>query len=559
MTQIILSNANSGEAVFGALGKLSQSLVKPGVDDSTSDVMERLGARVLDRNVMYFVAGRPYLSVNFMAQTIANVIPGWSPESLGVSQDLLAQVIPSHGAGQRILGLLGMGPRLVRFLRRLSALGRETDHWLAEEMPAYCADLAQLRDTDLSTWSDEQLLVRNHEIVDHNVIAFYHLATTLSFTFYVSLLEQLVTDRESFTVLLSGLPGMSAAEMSWRIWRMAWVASQSAEVRKRLESLASGDSAGAERVLAELRASATGQEFIAEYDQFLEHCGYRGFSEADFAVPRFEDEPAFILALVKGYLDRATEGNPLEAQRATREARTAEILGALAGPQRLIAARVLPGAQRLSSQRENTKDIIALRQVALRNLYLELGRRLVARGVLTEAEDINHLTDAQVDQAILGELSPIEVQTLVAQHRQEYESDQAASPPMVVIMEGDTWHETAEVAAEVKEGRLTGLPASRGRVTAQARVVLTPQEGAERLEPGEILVTPQTDPAWTVLFLKIGAVVTELGGVGSHAAIVAREYGLPAIVGVGGATSLIRDGQRITVDGTQGMIILHET
>src|SRR5437764_4955575 len=109
---------------------------------------------------------------------------------------------------------------------------------------------------------------------------------------------------------------------------------------------------------------------------------------------------------------------------------------------------------------------------------------------------------------------------------------------------------------EIGDGTLRGTPASAGLVTAQARVVLDP--AGARLEPGVILVAPSTDPGWTPLFLTAGGLVMEMGGAISHGAVVAREYGIPAVVGVAGATERITTGQRITVDGAAGKITIEE-
>jgi pyruvate,water dikinase len=102
------------------------------------------------------------------------------------------------------------------------------------------------------------------------------------------------------------------------------------------------------------------------------------------------------------------------------------------------------------------------------------------------------------------------------------------------------------------EGALVGVPASAGEVTGRARVVLDPSDA--HLEPGEILVAPSTDPGWTPLFLTAGGLVMEMGGANSHGAVVAREYGIPAVVGVPGATSVITTGQQVTVDGASGLV-----
>jgi pyruvate,water dikinase len=121
-----------------------------------------------------------------------------------------------------------------------------------------------------------------------------------------------------------------------------------------------------------------------------------------------------------------------------------------------------------------------------------------------------------------------------------------------VLLSDGTEPEAEGGASPPRDGALTGTPASAGTVTAPARVILDPV-GAH-LEPGEILVAPSTDPGWTPLFLTAGGLVMEMGGANSHGAVVAREYGIPAVVGVAGATSRITTGQRITVDGGRGTI-----
>jgi pyruvate,water dikinase len=123
-----------------------------------------------------------------------------------------------------------------------------------------------------------------------------------------------------------------------------------------------------------------------------------------------------------------------------------------------------------------------------------------------------------------------------------------------VILSDGTEPEAQALEAAAGEGALAGTPASAGVVTATARVVLDPV-GAH-IEPGEVLVAPSTDPGWTPLFLTAGGLVMEMGGANSHGAVVAREYGIPAVVGVAGATGRIRTGQRLRVDGTAGVVVL---
>src|SRR6185436_3902679 len=145
-----------------------------------------------------------------------------------------------------------------------------------------------------------------------------------------------------------------------------------------------------------------------------------------------------------------------------------------------------------------------------------------------------------------------ELHDLVAQRRQAYETElRRRHVPRVLLSDG-TEPEAEALATGGGDGALVGTAASAGVVTAIARVILEPV-GAH-LEPGEILVAPSTDPGWTPLFLTAGGLVMEMGGANSHGAVVAREYGIPAVVGVAGATRRIRTGQRITVDGSAGTV-----
>jgi len=147
-----------------------------------------------------------------------------------------------------------------------------------------------------------------------------------------------------------------------------------------------------------------------------------------------------------------------------------------------------------------------------------------------------------------------DLRTLVAARRQDYEQElKRRHIPRVLLSDGTEPEAVRTAVGQVPEGTLAGSPASAGTVTAAARVILDPV-GA-RLEPGEILVAPSTDPGWTPLFLTAGGLVMEMGGANSHGAVVAREYGIPAVVGVADATGLIRTGQRIRVDGGAGTVV----
>jgi rifampicin phosphotransferase len=179
-----------------------------------------------------------------------------------------------------------------------------------------------------------------------------------------------------------------------------------------------------------------------------------------------------------------------------------------------------------------------------------VGRELAAVKVLDQVDDVFFLDLGDARRGLAGE----DLRPLVTVRREAYQQElKRRHIPRVILSDG-TEPEALAAAAAGADGALAGSPASTGTVTGRARVVLDPV-GAH-LEPGEILVAPSTDPGWTPLFLTAGGLVMEMGGAGSHGAVVAREYGIPAVVGVPDATNKIETGQLITVDGTAGLVSL---
>jgi pyruvate,water dikinase len=215
---------------------------------------------------------------------------------------------------------------------------------------------------------------------------------------------------------------------------------------------------------------------------------------------------------------------------------------------RALAVRVaLRRVRELAGMRETHKDFVIRLLAYARVEFRVVGELLAARGLLSDPADVFFLDLAEARSALAG----ADHRATVAERREEYDRElRRRHVPRVLLSDG-TEPETLSRTIDV-EGALTGTPASAGTVTAPARVVLDPV-GAH-LEPGEILVVPSTDPGWTPLFLTAGGLVMEMGGPNSHGAVVAREYGIPAVVGVADATTRIRTGQQVTVDGAAGLV-----
>jgi phosphohistidine swiveling domain-containing protein len=200
--------------------------------------------------------------------------------------------------------------------------------------------------------------------------------------------------------------------------------------------------------------------------------------------------------------------------------------------------------------RESPKFMLIVALATMREHLRAVGQELAATHVIDQVDDVFFLDLGDVRRGLAGE----GMRARVAERREAYQQElKRRHVPRLLLSDGT---EPEAVAAEAArpDGALAGSPASTGTVTGRARVVLDPV-GAH-LEPGEILVAPSTDPGWTPLFLTAGGLVMEMGGSNSHGAVVAREYGIPAVVGVPEATHKIETGQLITVDGAAGLVSL---
>jgi pyruvate,water dikinase len=355
--------------------------------------------------------------------------------------------------------------------------------------------------------------------------------------------------REEMDGVLRALPYHPTTEMDLELWGVADEIGRSgdSEARRVFRELSPAELA------RRYRERALPEVVMGPMERFLSRYGVRAVAEIDLGVARWREDPAHLLGSVANYLTlRETTGaTPPDEQfrRASREAdEMVRMLGERAeraGEWRGMLVRfALSRVRELAGLRELIKFAFVQLLAKGRVLILDVGASLVKDGRLDHAEDAVFLDVAELRRALAGE----DLRALVRERRAVRERELGRRHiPRVMLSDGTD----VEATLPPREG-LVGTAASAGTVTAVARVVMDPV-GA-RLEPGEILVAPSTDPGWTPLFLTAGGLVMEMGGAMSHGAVVAREYGIPAVVGVANATSDIKTGQRITVDGSTGVV-----
>jgi pyruvate,water dikinase len=308
--------------------------------------------------------------------------------------------------------------------------------------------------------------------------------------------------------------------------------------------------------VGELAALEGGLEARDAIQAFLDNYGMRCVGEIDITRPRWSERPTTLVPLILGNIKNFEPGaGERRFEQGRREAWEKE--------QELLArVRDLPEGERKADEtkrmidrvrtfigyREYPKYGMVSRYFVYKQALLEEARRLVRAHVLREKEDIFYLTFQELHDVV--RTNHVDDQ-LIARRKNEWRSSQALTPPRVFTSDG-------EVVAgmyrrdNVPIGALVGLPVSAGTIEGRARVIHDMAEAD--LEAGDILVTAYTDPSWTPVFVSITGLVTEVGGQMTHGAVIAREYGLPAVVGVEQATRLIRNGQRIRVNGTDGYV-----
>jgi len=346
--------------------------------------------------------------------------------------------------------------------------------------------------------------------------------------------------------VLRGLPHNPTTEMDLALWALAH------DARGDAASLTALQNADADALAARYRAGTLPPWLQERLCTFLTTYGHRAVGEIDLGVARWADDPAHLLRAVQGYLRLPSDAETPDAQfaRGAREAEAmaAELLGRVHGPRRRLLGALLRRVRANAGAREYPKFQVVRLFAKGRALLAPVGANLASRALLSSADDVWYLTLAEVRRAAGGE----DLRALVTERRTRYRREMARRHIPRVLLSDGTDVEAAH--ALPANGTLHGSAASPGTVTAVARVVRAPH--LARLEPGEILVAPSTDPGWTPLFLTAGGLVMEMGGMMSHGAVVAREYGIPAVVGVAGATERIATGQRITVDGSAGTVAL---
>ncbi|MEH0841179.1 rifamycin-inactivating phosphotransferase [Micromonospora sp. CPCC 205711] len=363
-------------------------------------------------------------------------------------------------------------------------------------------------------------------------------------------LREWLGEKNAADTLTLSAPGNVTSEMGLALLDVADVIRPHPEVVAFLQGVED------EGFLDELPKLAGGTEARDAIEAYLDRYGMRCVGEIDITRPRWRERPSTLVPVIldnvrnfaPGAAERRFEQGRQEAQKKAQE--VLERLRALPdGEQKADETkRMIDRVRTFIGYREYPKYGIVSRSFVYKQALLEEAERLVQANVLAEKEDIFYLTFQELHDVVRS--GQVDDQ-LIRQRKDAFRSYHALTPPRVLTSDGEAIA-GAYRRDDVPAGALIGIPVSVGTIEGRARVILDMAQAD--LEPGDILVTAYTDPSWTPLFVGITGLVTEVGGLMTHGAVIAREYGLPAVVGVVDATRLIPDGQRIRVHGSDGYV-----
>ncbi len=548
----VWTNANVGEALPGVATPLTWSIASRYSERGFRRAFGALGCEVPEGSVLVGqFSGRIYLNLSQFA-AIAGQAPLLGAKTLaelgGARWPEDAEPPPSSPAWRLTPGFLRRLPgaltRLVYENLTMEAAIERLEERLEERS-------RRLSRADLTSWTDHRLaaeLSAIDELLEVTGDAMLTCAANSLASFLVlrRLMRRWVGADAAGLMheLLAGAADLESARPGVALWHIAESIRGDEEVGRLLLERDPGE--------LDIDDLPSGSRLRRDLETFLAAYGYRAVREAELMTPRWSEDPSLIFATLREYLRSGglPPGRDEEERREARRRAWGRVERRLGPVRRKVIRRLVELARRYHRLREGLRARVTLVLGLYRTVALEVGRRIGhpdAAFFLT-IDEVHRLL--REGQAIEGRAS---LGSVIAARRRTYELNRSLpDPPATFVGRPPARPEPPTLRSS---RCLQGLGASPGTVSGEARVLAHPDEASE-LRAGEILVVTCADVGWSPMFLLAGALVTDLGGVLSHAAVVAREYGVPAVFGVTDATRLIRSGQRVTVDGDAGVVTI---
>ncbi|NWJ42031.1 MAG: hypothetical protein HXX12_13795 [Geothrix sp.] len=497
---------------------------------------------------MFF--GRPYWNVGII-KTCLERLPGFTERHF----DADLGIEPAY-AGEGRTSRLGLGS-LWRALRVVLALKRSFQAEL-EACEAFRArQLARLRELDgldLHSLDEQAFFAFYWTFIEQDFFrseyAYFHLIFNNS-NFQSLYKGELQKQGADILLLLSGLQELSHLQPNYRLWEL------SRQLRTSPGACAYWRDTPLLRISEALRSGEPGPGF-EELRAHIEAFKFHSTRELDIRVPRLDEDPSQVLSSLRQLIDLDDAHSPQDhtaAQSLAAEQERQRFIESLPPWKRKASARKIERMRRFLWWREEYRDLSTRHYHLVRKVTLHLAGRLLEGGWLATAEDVFFLDLADLFGLLDGRATRTDVKERIRLHRAYYDSFRNFQNPDELGRGRD--FQPGGMSRQAGEGALTGLPCSPGQAEGPARLIADIFE-ADRLAQGDILLTRYTDPGWTPCFGLIAGVATETGGLLSHAAVISREYGIPAVLAVKGLLSAAAGAQRASLDGHAGQVRFDE-
>jgi pyruvate,water dikinase len=551
---VVWSNVNTGEILPDVATPMTWSIIHGHSQQVFGGLFDALGVHMDAKKSIGLVGGRIYFNLT-MLRTAVEHFPALDPSlMLGGMQDFVDLPFEARKTRPKGTALVRAGVAMPGYLARHSA--RRAQRFLGV--------MRAENDRTEAAIESGLTLEAAHTLFNEIIGKFAAFSDALAFMVVgmigfgalQGLTRQWLKDDTGAIAnrLVAGRGGVASADAGHALWRLGTLALAPASVRARVEG--PGDWAAVRTRLESVEGPDrdAAVALLEAWDAFMDTCGHHRRGELEFANATWSERPDYILGIVRGYLSRGAGADPIAAyadRAAEADVAATECLATLRDPvRRFVFRRVLRWGRGGASMRENVKSEVVRWLVSIRYTLLALSDHLVADGVLADREDIFYLREEEVAPIVAGPQSQ-DWRAIVAARRNEHDRLAVLMPPPVVIGEWD--EDEASWVVRSDSQVLKGMSVSAGVARGPARVFLS-ADTDETVLPGEILVAPFTDPGWTPYFVPAAGIVMDMGGLLSHGSIIAREYGIPAVVNVGPATRLVKTGQIIEVDGNAGVV-----
>lgn len=542
--KIVWSNANVGEALPGVPTPFTWSVLSQFSDLGFRRAFGAMGCTVpRDAEIVGDFRGRIYINLTEFS-SIMSQIPWIHPSVLvrlggGQYASELDEVVAERSSTGFVLRLPQTISRYVRENFRLEARIEEFETYFSDERTRiHGIDPRLLEPSGL-----ERMLGDVEHLLDETgsimLTAYANLLTAV--LVLMGMLRVFAREQGSgfYRELLSGLQDVASARPGFELWEIARLAHEEPETEESIRNTPL-----AELTVEDLPPGRTRDALR----RFLDEHGYRGIREAEIAAPRWSEDPTLMFAALRSHLTRSIDLDERDRNlRYARQEAEDKLAKSVPFPLRPSVKRLLDVVRRFTRMREHLRDHVVEVLGLFRRVALEVSRRIESREPEAGSDAVFFLTLWEVRRVLLDDDERVAIR--VQRRRLEYERNQALpEPPTTFVGFPPTDARTIPASK-----RLRGLAASSGRAEGKVRILRNPAQAAD-FEPGEILVVAAADTGWAPLFLAASGVVTELGGPLSHAAIILREYGVPAVVNVADATRSLGDGDLVRLDGDAGTV-----